>query len=85
MRSLLPTLLDADEEIRTQLADQLDEVSDTQLIALACQILELPAERKQEILEADSQTNRFMMVYEDVYRHLDIMQDVDGLDGALLN
>ena len=85
LRSLLPALLDADTSVRESLASQLDEVSDTQLIALACQILELPAERKQRILEAESQTNRFMMVYEDVYRHLDLNPADDAFEGATLN
>jgi len=85
LRSLLPTLLDADKSTRESLASQLDEVSDTQLIALACQILELPADRKQQILEAESQTNRFMMVHEDVYRHLDHNPADDAFEGAMLN
>jgi len=71
LRDLLPGLTDTDSETRELLSSQMDGVTDTQLIALACQILELPAGRKQEILEADSQTDRFMMIYEDVYRHLD--------------
>lgn len=79
LRGLLPNLLEADDETRGMLAGQMDAVTDTQLIALACQILELPADRKQAILEAESQTDRFMMVYEDVYRHIELNPD-DGED-----
>jgi Lon protease-like protein len=77
LRDLLPGLTEADDETRELLSTQMDGVTDTQLIALASQILELPAQRKQEILEAKSQTDRFMMVYEDVYRHLDLNPDTD--------
>jgi hypothetical protein len=49
------------------------EVSDSQLIALACQILELPVQRKRQLLETDSQVDRFMLVYEELYRHLDVI------------
>jgi Lon protease-like protein len=85
LRQLLPGLLESDDETKGLLADQMDNVTDTQLIALACQILELPADRKQEILEAESQTERFMMVYEDVYRHMDLNQQVEDLDGTTLH
>jgi hypothetical protein len=47
------------------------EVSDAQLIALASQILEISSERKQTLLEAGTLSERFLMVYEDLYRHLD--------------
>ncbi len=85
LRSMLPNLLDADKSTRMALANQLDEVSDTQLIALASQILELPAERKQQILEAANQTSRFMMVYEDVFQHLEHNPNDEDFDGAVLN
>lgn len=85
LRGLLPSLLEADNETRDMLAGQMDAVTDTQLIALACQILELGSARKQEILEAESQTDRFMMVYEDVYRHLELNPDGDDLDATTLH
>ncbi len=86
LREMLPRLLEADEETRGLLAGQMGAVTDTQLIALTCQILELPAERKQEILEAESQTDRFMMIYEDVYRHLELNPEgSDGLDPSSLH
>lgn len=71
LRSLLPTLVDLDEASQEQFSNHMAEVSDAQLIALASQILELPSERKQNLLEAANLSERFLMVYEDLYRHLD--------------
>jgi Lon protease-like protein len=85
LRALLPTLVDADEQTRNLLATQMEQVTDTQLIALACQILELPSTRKQEILEADSQSARFLMVYEDVYGHMDQNPDAAEMDPGTMN
>ena len=86
LRQLLPKLVDADESTRQMLARQMDEVTDTQLIALSCQILELGADRKQEVLEAASQTDRFLMIYEDVYQHLELNPEEDGeLAPTMLN
>lgn len=85
LRTLLPTLVDLDDNARTMLASQMEEVSDTQLIALACQILELDSQRKQRILEAATQVDRFLMVYEDVYRHMDVNPEFDEIDESELN
>lgn len=85
LRAMLPLLIDTDDSTQTMLARQMEEVTDTQLIALACQILELGAERKQEILEAASQADRFLMVYEDVYRHLDQNPRDQALQPSVLN
>jgi Lon protease-like protein len=85
LRTLLPTLIDADTTTREMLTAQMEEVSDTQIIALACQILELDSQRKQQILEAATQVDRFLMVYEDVYRHLDLNPDLDEIDESELN
>lgn len=71
LRSLLPSLVDLDEASQEQFSNHMAEVSDAQLIALASQILELPSERKQNLLEAANLSERFLMVYEDLYRHLD--------------
>ena len=71
LRTLLPTFVDLDDASRDQFSSHMIEVSDSQLIALASQILELSSDRKQQLLEADSLTARFLMVYEDLYRHLD--------------
>jgi len=71
LRNLLPTLVDLDDSSREQFSTHMAEVSDAQLIALASQILELPSERKQTMLEAATLSERFLMVYEDLYRHLD--------------
>jgi Lon protease-like protein len=78
LREVLPRLVDLDESSRGKLQVQMGEVSDSQLIALASQILELSSPRKRELLEADNQVERFMMVYEELYRHLDDRPDLGG-------
>ncbi len=71
LRTLLPEFVDLDESSRELFARHMAEVSDAQLIALASQILEISSERKQSLLEAGTLSERFLMVYEDLYRHLD--------------
>jgi Lon protease-like protein len=78
LRQVLPRLVDLDESARGKLQAQMGEVSDAQLIALASQILELSGPRKRELLEANNQVERFMMVYEDLYRHLDSIDELGG-------
>jgi len=86
LRSLLPRLVDLDSSTRAMLTRQMSEVTDTQLVALACQILELGADRKQQVLEAPGLTDRFLMIYEDVYRHFELNPDDDDeLGPAMLN
>jgi Lon protease-like protein len=77
LRATLPGIVQTDDETRSQLSEQLAEVGDDQLIALAAQILELPADRKQDILEAATLTDRFTMIYEDLYAHMEIHPDLD--------
>jgi Lon protease-like protein len=71
LRRVLPQLVELEDEDRATLENQMSEITDSQLIALACQILELPGARKRELLEADHQIDRFMLLFEDLYRHLD--------------
>jgi Lon protease-like protein len=71
LRALLPELLEIDDAARGQFAQHMAGVSDAQLVALACQVLELPSDRKQEVLEAASLADRFLLLYEDLYRHLE--------------
>jgi Lon protease-like protein len=85
LKTLLPGLVELDESARGQFADHMDEVSDSQLIALATQILEIPSDRKRELLEADSLADRFLMVYEDLYHHLDHNPEADDLSPEDLN
>jgi Lon protease-like protein len=80
LRSLLPGLVDLDGAAREQFARHMVDASDSQLIALACQILEIPSDRKQAVLEADSLSDRFLMIYEDLYRHLDSNPEIEGLE-----
>jgi Lon protease-like protein len=85
LRTLLPGLVDLDEPSREQFAHHMADVSDAQLVALASQILELPAERKQALLEAENLSQRFLMVYEDLYRHLDTNPEFGGFSPDELN
>lgn len=85
LRVLLPDLIELDTPSRGQFTRHLDEVSDSQLVALACQILEISSDRKQEILEADSLSDRFLMVYEDLYRNLEVNPEFDRLRPDELN
>ena len=78
LRSILPGLVDLDGAAREQFARHMDDASDSQLIALACQILEMSSDRKQTVLEAESLTARFLMIYEDLYRHLDSNPEIEG-------
>ena len=71
LRALLPDLVDLDSSSREQFARHMAEVSDAQLIALASQILEISSDRKQALLEAGTLSERFLMVYEDLYHRLD--------------
>ena len=85
LRTMLPDLVDLDDQGKGQFQHHMSEVSDSQLIALACQILEMPSERKQQVLEADSLSARFLMLYEDLYRHLDLNPEIDALSTDELN
>lgn len=71
LRRVLPTLLEVEEPALSQLGAHLREVGDEQLLALAAHILELQPHRKQELLEAPTQTDRYLMVYQDVLTHLE--------------
>ena len=85
LRRVLPRLVDLDEDDQAAIREQMGAVSDSQLIALACQILELPGQRKRQLLEADNQVDRFMLVYEELYRHLDDNPEVGGDTTETLN
>lgn len=85
LRTLLPGMVDLDDASREQFALHMAEVSDAQLIALASQILEIPSERKQTLLEAGTLSERFLMVYEDLYRHLDTNPEFDSFSPDELN
>ena len=85
LRTLLPDFIDLDESSRDLFARHMADVSDAQLIALASQILELPSERKQTLLEAGTLSERFLMVYEDLYRHLDTNPEFGNFSPDELN
>ncbi|MCU0302681.1 MAG: LON peptidase substrate-binding domain-containing protein [Thermoanaerobaculales bacterium] len=81
----LPELVELDDDDRSALAEQIGAITDSQLIALASQILELPSRRKRELLEADNMADRFLLVTEDLYRRLDDRPTADQIDPAELN
>jgi Lon protease-like protein len=85
LRTLLPGFVDLDDSSREQFTRHMAEVSDAQLIALASQILEIPSERKQTLLEAKTLSERFLMVYEDLYRHLDTNPEFGDFSPEELN
>jgi Lon protease-like protein len=71
LHRILPRFVDLDDDDRHTLEIQMADITDSQLIALACQILELPGARKRELLEATNHVERYMLLYEDLYQHLD--------------
>jgi hypothetical protein len=85
LRTLLPGLVDLDEPSRDMFTRHMAEVSDSQLIALSAQILELASDRKQALLEAESVSDRFLMVYEDLYHHLDRNPEFGDLSADEVN
>jgi Lon protease-like protein len=85
LRNLLPSLVELDATAVEQFAHHMTEVSDAQLVALACQVLDIRSDRKQEVLEASSLSERFLMLYEDLYKHLDVNPGLEGLDPEQLN
>jgi len=85
LRTLLPGMVDLDDSSREEFARHMAEVSDAQLIALASQILEIPSDRKQTLLEVGTLSERFLMVYEDLYRHLDTNPEFDSFSPDELN
>ena len=85
LRTRLPGFVDLDESSREQFTRHMAEVSDAQLIALASQILEIPSQRKQALLEAKTLSERFQMVYEDLYRHLDTNPEFGSFSPEELN
>ena len=85
LRQVLPRLVGLDEDDWGVLQEQMSNANDFQLIALASQILELSGECKRQLLEADNQVDRFMLVYEELYRHLDDNPDAGGDPPETLN
>lgn len=85
LHRILPQLVDIDDDDRDNLEIQMGDITDSQLIALACQILELPGERKRELLEATNHVERYMLLYEDLYRHLDGNSPIGKTEPEVLN
>jgi Lon protease-like protein len=85
LQRILPRLVDLEEGDRSTLEIQMGDITDSQLIALTSQILELPAKRKRELLEATNHVERYMLLYEDLYRHMDGNPNIDRSEGETLN
>jgi Lon protease-like protein len=85
LRQVLEDLADVEEEYRMELGDQLQSVTDPQLVAVACQILQVESDRKQAILEASSVAERILMVYQDLYQHLEQRPEIAEVDPSTLN
>jgi hypothetical protein len=85
LHRILPRLVDLDDGDRDSLEAQMSDITDSQLIALASQILELPGDRKREILEATNHAERYMLLYEDLYRCLDGTSQIDRSEPEILN
>ena len=85
LHRILPQLVDIDDDDRNNLEIQMGDITDSQLIALACQILELPGERKRELLEATNHIERYMLLYEDLYRYLDGNAPISRTEPEILN
>jgi Lon protease-like protein len=85
LRLVLPQLLNAEDETRNGMVEQLADVNDSQLVAIACQVLELPSERKQELLEAPTQVEQYMMLYQDLYAHMERTSVLGEIDPSELN
>ena len=75
---LLPGIIHEGVDNRSSLENQLEEISDSQLIALASQVLQLPSTRKRQILESASAGERFFLIFEDLYAHLENHPEVAG-------
>jgi Lon protease-like protein len=71
LRSLLPGLLEADDSTRRTMFEHLGEASDSQLVALACHAIHMGPERKLNLLQRSSLVDRYSLLFEDLYAHLE--------------
>jgi hypothetical protein len=85
LRGLIPDLLKVDDDARPSLREQLDAATDSQLVAIACQALELAPTRKQELLESSSLTGRYSLLFEDLYARSELDQAPAGVGPRTLN
>jgi len=85
LKTTLPGLVDADEATRREVARQIADVGDTQLLALACHVLDMPSEEKQQVLEASSLMERYLKVYDVLYRALAERDGIGDIDPSRLN
>lgn len=85
LKRLLPTLVEVDDSMKPALGEQLEGMSDSQLIALACQAIEMPSTRKLQMLQARSLTDSYNMLYEDIYSRSPEQVDLAGLDPGQIN
>jgi uncharacterized protein len=85
LKTTLPGLVEADEATRLEVARQISDVSDTQLLALACHVLDMQSEEKQQVLEASSLMERFLKVYDVLYRSRADLDELGEVDPSQLN
>ncbi len=82
LRAVIPSLVDADSQTRRAVAQQIEDASDNQLLALACHVLEMGSDEKQAVLEASSLMDRYLRVYDALYRSTG---SESAIDPATLN
>ncbi len=85
LKTTLPGLVEADEATRREVARQIADVGDTQLLALACHVLDMPSEEKQQVLEATSLMERYLKVYDALYRSQAERDGLGAVDPSQLN
>ncbi len=85
LRRLLPELAGGDGVAQVAVARPADDATDTQLQALACEALELPAARRQELLETPSLADRYVAVLDAVYARLEGREALTEVERERLN
>jgi Lon protease-like protein len=85
LNSALPRLIKTDEATRRSITEQLEEMSEQQLVAFASQVLGLPPERKRELQVADTVTARLLMVSEDLFISMENQGALTSFDLGELN
>jgi len=85
LERILPTLIDMEQALQPELRRQLEVMTDRQLIALACQAIEMPSPRKLEMLRSPSLGHSYNMLYEDIYSRQSESVDLAELEPLELN
>ena len=83
--SALPGMMVEKSDTIKWILDQLAEADDTQLLVVAVQIFEMPAEKKQAILEAPRLLDRYLMVQEVLQEKLNKRRSIVQSDLSVLH